>query len=126
MAYHAKRSPSSAKVWTDCTASIDAQAGLPDGGSEAARLGTCQHQLSAECLEHGLDPQSYLGRKMLFWVHPESDSNGEDWESAFTDEFGLPEVEQGQEFVHEVVVTQEMIDASASYINFVNQLVEVL
>jgi len=124
MGYHAKRSPSSAKVWTDCTASIDAQMGLSDAGSEAARLGTCQHQLSAECLEHGIDPQDYLGRKMLFWIHPESDSNGEDWESAFEDEFGLQYAGEGVAFVNEVVVDQDMIDASASYINFVNNLVE--
>lgn len=123
MAYHAKLSPSSAHRWTDCTASIGAQEGIVDGGSVAARLGTCQHQLSAECLEHGHDPQSYLGRKMLFWVHAESDSNGEDWESAFTDEFGLFTGDPAMEFVHEVVVDQDMIDACVSYINFVEQQV---
>ena len=126
MGYHAKRSPSSAHVWTDCTASTEAQHGLTDDGSLAARLGTCQHQLSAECLEHDLDPQSYLGRKMLFWIHPESDSNGEDWESAFTDDFGLFNGDPNQEFVHEVVVDQVMIDASSVYISFVQQLVESL
>lgn len=120
MGYHAKLSPSSAHRWTSCTASIGAQDGLPDEGSEAARLGTCQHQLSAECLEFGTDPQTYLGRRMQFWIHPESDSNGEDWESAF-------EAEQDPSlcFVHEVVVTQEMIDASRIYINFVQEQVSV-
>ncbi len=130
MGYHAKRSPSSAKQWTDCTASIDAQAGFSDSGSEAARLGTCQHQLSAECLEHGHDPQSYLGRKMLFWVSVDADgddTNGEDWESAFFDDMGFgPEIvgDPLARFVNEVVVTQDMIAACTSYINFVNQVAD--
>lgn len=121
MGYHAKLSPSSASRWTDCSASIAAQDGLSDDGSEASRLGTCCHQLSAECLEQGNEAQDYLGRKMLFWVHPESDSNGEDWESAF----GYTELATGQAFTHEVIVTQDMIDACQSYIAFVQQQVEL-
>lgn len=119
MAYHAKLSPSSADRWVSCTASVSAQEGLSDDGSEAARQGTACHQMAAEVLEHGVDPQSYLGRKMLFWVHPESDSNGEDWEDAFS-ESGDPHVE----FVNEVVITQEMIEAVVSGTNFVQQLLD--
>lgn len=120
MSYHAKLSPSSAKRWTECSASIDAQEGLPDEGSEAARLGTCGHQLSAECLEHGYEAQSYLGRKMLFWSHTESDSNGEDWAESFGEN-----PDGNICFLHEVIVDQDMIDACASYINFVRQQVEL-
>lgn len=122
MSYHAKLSPSSAKRWTSCTASIDAQDGLTDDGSEAARLGTCGHQLSAECLEHGHDQQSYLGRKMLFWVRAEDETSGEDWSD-------LPAWESVplalSKVVAEVIVDQEMIDACTSYINFVRQQVEL-
>lgn len=121
MAYHAKWPPSSAKRWSSCTASVGAQEGLRDGGSEAARLGTCGHQLSAECLEHGHDPQSYLGRVMLFWVDHTDGSSGEDWSSEFP---AAPAI-YGRFFAHEVVVDQEMIDACVVYINFVRQLVEV-
>ncbi len=120
MSYHAKLSPSSAKRWVDCTASIDAQAGLTDDGSEAARLGTTGHQLSAECLEQNIEPQTYLGRKMVFWSHAESDSTGEDWED-LVDEAGAG----GLDFLHWVPVTQEMIDACVSYVNFVREQVEL-
>ena len=117
MSYHAKLSPSSASRWTSCTASIAAQEGLSDGGSEAARLGTCAHQLSAECLEYGTDPQTYLSRVMVFWSHGESDSTGEDW-------LDLSELVE-LDILHEVMVTQEMIDACATYINFVREQVEL-
>ena len=113
MSYHAKLSPSSAKRWTDCTASIAAQEGLSDNGSEAARLGTCAHQLSAECLAENSDPQDYLGDKMVFWKKQDG-KTGEDW-AALTFEPA----------VAEVIVTQEMIDACATYINFVREQVEL-
>lgn len=122
MSYHAKLSPSSAKRWSDCTASIDAQEGLSDDGSEAARLGTCGHQLSAECLEHGHDAQTYLGRKMLFWTRVEDEATGEDW----SDEDKWERMPMTLAVVkHEVVVDQEMINACNSYINFVRQMVEL-
>jgi hypothetical protein len=108
--YHAKLSPSSAKRWVDCTASIDAQAGLTDDGSEAARLGTTGHQLSAECLEHKFEQQEYLGRTMGFHA------GGEDWVDS------LP---KGTQIQHTVVVDQDMIDACTSYINFVREQVEL-
>lgn len=111
MAYHAKLSPSSAHRWTDCTASISAAEGLSDDGSEAARLGTTGHQLSAECLEFGFTAQEYLGRVMGFHA------GGEDWADV------LP---VGTGVLHKVVVDQEMIDACQVYINFVLQQAELL
>ena len=122
MSYHAKLSPSSAKRWTDCSASIGAQQGLSDDGSEAARLGTCAHQLSAECLEHGAHPQTYLGRTLIFWYCAEDDKRGEIWhdDPAF---YKMSMVLAHPE--HQVVVTQEMIDACATYINFVREQVEL-
>ncbi len=122
MSYHAKLSPSSAKRWTDCTASIGAQAGLSDDGSEAARLGTTCHQLSAECLAEHLDPQTYLGRVLHFWVRAEDEATGEHW----GDE---PEWERMPITLavtkHRVVVTQDMIDACTNYINFVQEQVSL-
>ena len=120
MSYHAKLSPSSAKRWTECTASIAAQEGLSDDGSEAARLGTCAHQLSAECLEQGADPQSYLGRIMVFYADI-FDKSGEDWVELV--KMGGTAFSNFKQ--HEVIVTQEMIDACATYINFVREQVEM-
>lgn len=118
MSYHAKLSPSSASRWTECTASIAAQEGLSDSGSEAARLGTCAHQLSAECLELDAEPHSYLGREMVFWSHP--DASGEDWVDA-------PALPRGDGIAYDstVTVTDDMIEACASYINFVREQVEL-
>lgn len=115
MSYHAKLSPSSAKRWTECTASIAAQEGLSDDGSEAARLGTTAHQLSAECLSDGTNPQYYLGRTMVFWKDPYDGKTGEDWESPAIIE----------RTVANVIVTQEMVDACATYINFVREQVDL-
>lgn len=110
MSYHAQLSPSSAKRWSSCSASIAAQAGLSDDGSEAARLGTTGHQLSAECLEQNIEPQVYLGRKMGFHA------GGEDWIDA------LP---KGTQIQHTVVVDQDQIDACLSYVTFVREQVEL-
>jgi hypothetical protein len=110
MSYHAKLSPSSAKRWVDCTASVDAQEGLRDDGSDAARLGTTGHQLSAECLEYNREPQSYLGYKMGFHA------GGENWTIALADSV---------EILHTVTVDQEMIDACVSYVDHVHQQVEL-
>lgn len=121
MAYHAQLSPSSAHRWTECTASIKAAYGLRDDGSEAARLGTTGHQLSAECLEFGFAPQDYLGKVMQFWGHPESESNGEDWLEHFNDA-----CDPCMEFTHQVVVDQEMVDACQMYVNYVEQQAELL
>jgi hypothetical protein len=87
MGYHAKLSPSSAHRWTECTASINAQEGIPNKNSEASMQGTCCHQISAEHLDQ-LEPlPSYLGRKMIFWeaVDPETGEiiTGECWEDEF-------------------------------------------
>lgn len=120
MSYHAVRSPSGAYVWTDCTASPEAQQGRPNESSAASRHGTCGHQMGAECLEHGLDPRSYVGRKMLFYYHPESETHGEDW---------ADNLEQGATFqelniLHEEVVTQELAEAVDVYVRFVRNLIE--
>lgn len=69
--YHAVKSPSSSKRWGGreaCTASIKAQRDYPSGGgNDASRRGTCGHQMCEEMLlDESIDPQSYLGRTMVF------------------------------------------------------------
>lgn len=120
MSYHAKLSPSSADRWTSCTASINAQEGIPNTNSDASRDGTCCHQILAECLEHHGDPQDYLGREMQFWTHHESDSSGEDWSELISEQMADECVITGS-----VTVTQEMVDAVTTAMNFVRQQVEL-
>ena len=115
-AYHAKLSPSSADRWTSCTASVGAQEGLPNEGSEAARLGTVCHQICEDVLTLGADPQNYLGLPMLFWYRDEDAAYGETWSiDPAWDDFPLTSAT----VQHRVVVTQEMVDAVVSATEYV-------
>lgn len=121
MGTHARLSPSSAARWTSCTASPAAQDGRPNTTNEASRYGTCGHQLSAECLESGADPQGYLGWTMVFWEGTDEFGNaksGEDWIAKF--ENGFP---HGGREVARVVVDEPLVEACVKYVNFVRQLV---
>ena len=115
-AYHAKLSPSSADRWTSCTASVGAQEGLPNEGSEAARLGTVCHQICEDVLTVGADPQNYLGLPMLFWYRDADAAYGETWSiDPAWDDFPLTSAT----VQHRVVVTQEMVDAVVSATEYV-------
>lgn len=114
MSYHALRSPSGAYVWTDCTASPEAQVGRPDNSGNAARVGTCGHQMAAECLELGIEPKGYVGRTMVFW-RDEAGKSHEDW---------ADKVDELHE--HEVIVDDELASAVSVYVNFVRQLRDTL
>lgn len=74
---HAKLNPSSAYRWSVCTAAPGLEAALPDTSSEAADWGTANHLLASTCLSEGKNPVDFLGQEVAFWVHPESDSQGE-------------------------------------------------
>lgn len=58
---HAKLSASSAHRWIACPASVNAQEGLVDEGSPAAKEGTALHELSETCLLKGLEPHDLIG-----------------------------------------------------------------
>ena len=129
MTYHAKLNMSSSARWTDCTASIGAQAGIPNGNSDASRNGTCCHQIQAECLlDSTVTPQNYLGAELLFWS--KGDDHGESWAINITgcptqvrgpDFQGVPEA-FGMTITGRVTVTQEMVDAVTSAVDFVRNL----
>ena len=51
---HHETGPSKAKQWGTCTASVAAQAGIPDPSNLAAEEGTAHHQGAAVCLLEGL------------------------------------------------------------------------
>lgn len=102
--YHAKLGPSSAHRWTSCTASPDAQEGLPNESNEASRRGTACHQMLEEMLLNpSLDPQSYVGRTLVFledrevWAEPGKDAH--------------------------VTIDQELIDISTTAVNYVRERV---
>lgn len=118
---HARLSPSSADRWTSCTASANAQDGIPNKNSDASRQGTTCHQIQEELLLNPeLVPHSYVGRTLVFWYHPESDSRGESWaeeyaEMAETADGGLCAIEA------EVSVTEAMVDAVIAAVEFIRE-----
>jgi hypothetical protein len=129
MAYHASLSPSSAHRWTDCTASIGAQDGIPNTDTDASRQGTCCHQIQAEYLIDDRMPlQEYLGAELLFWS--KGDDHGESWALNIG---GCPAQVRGPDFQGDpqafgmtitgrVTVTQEMVDAVTSAVAFVRDV----
>lgn len=104
-----------------CSASPAASDGLPNVGNDASRQGTCCHQIQEELLNNPeRDLMSYLGRKLVFWVHPESESSGESWAEEIS---VCPD--PNLEFVAEVEVTEEMLDAVASAVAYINEQLEL-
>lgn len=82
-------------------------------------MGTCGHQMCAEILvDPSIDPQSYLGRTLVFWIHPESDSSGEDWGDLGDTSFWIE-----REPVAEHTVDQELIDLCMVHIEYVRERV---
>lgn len=90
-------------------------------GSGVARMGTCGHQMCAEMLiDPNIDPQSYLGREMIFWIHPESDCSDEDWSERFSITAG-PCIDILA--VH--TVDQELIDLCMVHVEYVRERVSL-
>lgn len=108
--YHAKLSPSAAFRWTDCTASIGAQEGLPNTSNPASRMGTCGHQIAAECLECGWLPEAFLGSVMAFPVGRK--------------EYWLDQLPPTDGSLATVTVDEELVDLVTAYVNFVRRYVE--
>lgn len=90
--------------------------------SDASRQGTTCHQIQEELLLNPeRDPYSYVGRKLVFWDHPESESRGENWfdeldESHFDQTCTEAEIE----------VTLVMVDAVMSAVHFIREQHELL
>lgn len=111
MGVHAVLSPSSASRWSSCTASPGAAAlnTEPDEGSDAARLGTCGHQMLEDALrDPALDLHTYLGRE--FWID-------EDRNECWKEDWYSPDVAP----TYVVVVDQDLIDAVLSARDYVTE-----
>lgn len=60
---HARLSPSGAHRWIACPGSLALEAEYPDDSSSYAAEGTLAHDIAGQCLEDGLDPASFLGKR---------------------------------------------------------------
>lgn len=116
MGYHARLSPSGASRWSVCTASPSEEAGKPNESNEASRWGTANHLLSSTCLERGDDPAMWADWQVIFWHHPESESEGE---SLIAPD---DQPDPALEIAHVVPVDDEQIECASSYVNFVREL----
>lgn len=121
--YHARKPPSGAKRWgghNGCTASVKAQDGIPSLGNTATYMGTCGHQMCAEMLLNpAIDPQSYLGMEMVFWVHPETNTSGEDWAG----HIGPGRSDPTLEVIATHTVDQELLDLCITHVEYVRERV---
>ncbi|MDP2263258.1 MAG: DUF2800 domain-containing protein [Hydrogenophaga sp.] len=118
MAAHAKLSPSSAFRWTTCTASPSQEAGKDSPNSLASMQGTAEHQVSAECLESGAQPETYVGRTLLFWR--DGDRTGEAWADS------LPTWQAVATVYHQIVIDADSAARCRAYVDFVRDLVNSL
>jgi hypothetical protein len=59
---HARIGPSSLARVRLCPGSVAATDGLPRRSNEAAAQGTLLHDIAADCLDHGLEPEDFIGR----------------------------------------------------------------
>lgn len=114
MTTHAKLSPSSAKRWRSCTASVKASAGITDNGSAAARLGTAKHLVAGDALEANVNAIEFLGRTVLFCVDAEN-KRVEGWAEGINRDAVRVE--------HEIVIDDEAVAECQSFIDFVRDLV---
>ena len=117
---HATLGPSGAKKWAYCTMAPTAEMGKPDNSHDRTRYGTAAHLVLSDCLEAlintwlPLDPIQYMGKVMLFGKDP-AGKRLEWWR-------GEP-VEPGTVIEHESEVDEEMVNAVATVIEYVIDLV---
>lgn len=62
VAEHARLSPSGAKRWMQCPASVTMEVGLPEWDTAYADDGTASHELAKWCLTEDKDAAAFLGR----------------------------------------------------------------
>lgn len=119
MSDHANLNPSASKRWggpDGCRASAKRSAGIPRSSNPSSRLGTAKHYVSALCLEKGLEPVTFLGKRIVFVS--EIDEPGRERECFDTD-VDLSVVILNAEFV----IDESFVEHVDTYVSFVREQV---
>lgn len=66
---HSERGPSTAHRWLACPGSVRLSRGIPNEAGIEAAYGTVFHEFAAFCVQHGLDPQGFVGATMVVEPH---------------------------------------------------------
>lgn len=103
---HAKLSPSSAHRWMNCPGSVRMSEGIPNTSSVYAAEGTAAHELAAHCLQEGSAPSNFEGM----------------WVDISTGKIVDAPEDTGEEnrFFE---ITEEMVEAVHTYVEYVSELV---
>lgn len=113
MGYHARRSPSGAYWWSECTAGPGKTRGMVDKGGDDARWGTAAHLVSETALHKNTEVIEYLSWSVLFL----KDGSDELLVRAEDVPFINVEIE------HAITVDDKIVECSATYVGFVRDLV---
>lgn len=108
---------------------IRAAFGIPNLGSEPARIGTCCHQIAAECLlDPERDPQDYIDRVMVFYEYVDNDGEIKH-DEGFEDELDVfvRQLKHRLMFkrLHTVTVDQDLVNAVSSGIAYVREKIKL-
>lgn len=121
---HARLGLSGSEWWASCTAGPAEADGKPDNAFERTRHGSCAHAVSEACLlDFKVQPQYFFGKRYVFWEHAESDSKGHGWLDEIAPRYDDGIQEPGFEVIHTVTVGDDLIEESATYVEFVRDLV---
>lgn len=113
MTAHSKLfSPSGAEGWFACPGRPKMEEGLPDDTGDDAFQGSARHLVCAAAITEGKDVIDYVGRDIVFWKHPESDSEGECFRDELTDTS-----DPNLEIVKEIEYDEEWLEEDQDYVN---------
>lgn len=123
MGQHAELSPSSAKRWTTCPASVQRSRGMPNRSNDYADQGTAAHFLAARCLQDRTSPSDYLGLTIGLYYHPESDSSFEEFVEVFGERMETNADAALCTCTNEFEVDDDMVHYVGLYVDYVNEQV---
>lgn len=118
---HAKLfSPSKAEGWFACAGRPVMEAPFPDTSNDSSRDGSARHLVCATALKDGHAVDAFVGREVVFWIHPESESSGE----CFREKFDLMAARETIEQAHAVIYKADWVEEDQDYVDIIRKLAQ--